>query len=46
MRGKDLRLMADKLGVVLAFGEEPLLRVGDTVDVSYCAYRLKRQIDC
>ncbi len=33
MRGKALRVAAGKLGVVLAFGEEPLFRVGDTVRV-------------
>jgi nitrile hydratase len=31
MRGKDLA--ADKLGVVLALGEEPIFRKGDTVRV-------------
>jgi hypothetical protein len=33
MRGKDVRVKADKVGVVLAMGEEPNFRAGDTVRV-------------
>jgi nitrile hydratase len=33
MRGKDLRVAADRFGVVLALGEEPIFREGDTVRV-------------
>ena len=33
MRGKDLRVIADKTGVVLALGEEPRFHEGDKVRV-------------